>query len=60
MDKKKNDGGKSLGKDLLNGDPMAKPLQIISVAGTKTDPNGSWTGVPVNPYERPVQDADDL
>ena len=26
----------------------------------KTDPNGSWTGRPENPYEKPVQDADDL
>ena len=26
-----------------------------------TDPFGSWTGVPVDdPYEKPVQDADDL
>ena len=26
-----------------------------------TDPLGSWTGVPVDdPYDRPIQDADDL
>ena len=26
-----------------------------------TDPFGSWTGVPVDdPYEKPIQDADDL
>lgn len=25
-----------------------------------TDPNGSYTGRPVNPDEKPVQDADDL
>ena len=25
-----------------------------------TDPQGSYTGKPANPYERPVQDADDL
>ncbi len=25
-----------------------------------TDPLGMWTGVPDNPYEKPVQDADDL
>lgn len=25
-----------------------------------TDPNGSYTGRPVNPKEEPVQDADDL
>lgn len=26
----------------------------------KTDPQGMYTGVPENPYEEPVQDADDL
>ena len=25
-----------------------------------TDPQGSYTGVPADPNERPVQDADDL
>lgn len=25
-----------------------------------TDPQGSYTGHPENPYEKPVQDADDL
>ena len=25
-----------------------------------TDPQGSWTGVPLDPTELPVQDADDL
>lgn len=27
---------------------------------SETDPLGSYTGVPENPYEEPVQDADDL
>ena len=27
---------------------------------SKTDPLGSYTGVPENPYDKPVQDADDL
>lgn len=27
---------------------------------SKTDPLGMWTGVPQDPYEKPVQDADDL
>ena len=26
----------------------------------KSDPNGSYTGRPEDPYEIPVQDADDL
>lgn len=25
-----------------------------------TDPQGMYTGVPEDPYEKPVQDADDL
>ena len=25
-----------------------------------TDPNGSYTGRPVDSYDRPIQDADDL
>ena len=25
-----------------------------------TDPNGSYTGRPVDPAEKPIQDADDL
>ena len=30
-------------------------------ARINTDPNGSWTGVATeDPYEKPVQDADDL
>ena len=26
----------------------------------QTDPNGSYTGRPLDPEEKPVQDADDL
>ena len=26
----------------------------------ETDPNGSYTGTPENPQDKPVQDADDL
>lgn len=33
---------------------------IISMQDCVTDPNGSYTGVPENPYEKPVQDVDDL
>lgn len=36
-------------------DPNAsKPAPIV------TDPNGSYTGRGLDPYEKPVQDADDL
>ena len=26
----------------------------------KTDPNGSYTGRPIDKYDQPIQDADDL
>lgn len=33
---------------------------LMSMASLDTDPQGMYTGVPENPYEQPVQDADDL
>lgn len=33
----------------------ADPMESV-----QTDPQGTWTGVPENPEEEPVQDADDL
>ena len=33
---------------------------LMSTASIATDPQGMYTGVPENPYEQPVQDADDL
>jgi hypothetical protein len=44
-------------------DVMQKPREMIAdfaSAARETDPNGSYTGVPLNPHEKPVQDADDL
>lgn len=32
----------------------------MSLQEAEMDPLGSWTGVPANPEELPVQDADDL
>ena len=37
-----------------------KVKQMIKREPSKTDPNGSYTGVPVEIGEKPVQDADDL
>ena len=37
-----------------------KIRQMTAGNMSKTDPNGSYTGVPLNPMEIPVQDADDL
>ncbi len=47
-------------------DQYVKPwgLWPVGSAGfpiaSKTDPQGSYTGLPDDPYETPVQDADDL
>lgn len=37
-----------------------RATNIISMQNKQTDPNGSYTGVPENPNDKPVQDADDL
>ena len=37
-----------------------KVINLFDMKDAKTDPMGSYTGVPVNKYETPVQDADDL
>ncbi len=34
--------------------------QIINPTVSDTDPDGSYTAVPKEKYEKPVQDADDL
>lgn len=33
---------------------------IIEMPPSDTDPEGSYTGRPVDPLEKPIQDADDL
>lgn len=33
---------------------------LASFQAENTDPQGSWTGVPADREETPVQDADDL
>lgn len=38
----------------------ARSKEINHLQSVKTDPQGSYTGVPAVPDETPVQDADDL
>ena len=46
---------------LPSTDPMAKAMAMTHCQSAKTDPQGSWTGVPsADAYEAPTQDADDL
>ena len=41
--------------EALRGNPMVSdPAPIV------TDPNGSYTGRPRDPEDKPIQDADDL
>ena len=40
--------------------PMKKARELSQLTAPKTDPMGSWTGQPLDPYEVPIQDADDL
>ena len=42
---------------------VSRKLKSIKTTGKKaikSDVQGSYTGIPDNPYEKPVQDADDL
>ena len=39
---------------------LAGGLRGVCFQEPVTDPQGSWTGVPAEPYESPVQDVDDL
>lgn len=39
---------------------MKKPKKQDPFLAKQTDPNGSYTGKPLDPEEIPVQDADDL
>lgn len=34
--------------------------KIMDTPPSLTDPQGSWTGLPADEHETPVQDADDL
>ena len=42
------------------GKPMEAAMELTDMQATKTDPQGSYTGVAESAYEKPVQDADDL
>ena len=40
--------------------PLLNPDLPLDKSMVVTDPLGSYTGVPLDPHEVPVQDADDL
>lgn len=39
---------------------MEQAREMSQFQAADMDPNGSWTGQPLDPGEVPVQDADDL
>ena len=42
---------------------VIRKVKAVKSTGKKTiksDVQGSYTGVPADPYEKPIQDADDL
>ena len=43
-----------------DADMEAKQSVKTEELQSDTDPLGMWTGVPKDPHEKPVQDADDL
>lgn len=43
-----------------NTAPPTGPRALAELQAENTDPLGSWTGVPADPMDTPVQDADDL
>ena len=49
-------------KDMDAEDKVKNPVvrQILKQQRSGTDPQGSYTGAPLDPWEKPVQDADDL
>lgn len=49
-----------LGKGGVNVKEKLKTNPLTGFRESTTDPQGSWTGVPADPHEVPVQDADDL
>ena len=53
--------------DVMNKQPSPEKIRRINnrlaplmSSVSATDPQGMYTGVPEDPYEQPVQDADDL
>lgn len=46
-----------------NAEKVQNPSRVQEMLKNKAshnDPNGSYTGVPLDPREKPVQDSDDL
>ena len=53
-------GGTAVIRDKKPGFTASNAKKRASDKAIVTDPLGSWTGVPADPYDMPIQDADDL
>ena len=51
---------KSSKKNDVTNKAQAVVRAYLSKELAKSDPNGSYTGKPLDKFEKPVQDADDL
>lgn len=61
MDKKqKNKAKQNQNMDSFPLNQFNTVQSIINQGPSKDDPNGSYTGKPLNRFEEPVQDSDDL
>ncbi len=61
---KKKKGGFFTENKRKKASPMAKAMKVVRARvkdeGIKSDVQGSYTGVPEDKNEKPIQDADDL
>ena len=61
MGKKKTPpAGRGPAPGAARSDPMERALALTDLGDVVTDPNGSYTGQPLDRDAVPVQDADDL
>ena len=61
-DKNKNSKRRSLKIDGVYAGDFGHDLitSMVNIPPSPSDPNGSYTGKPMDPFAVPVQDADDL
>lgn len=60
MDKKREEQEKLDENTAKQMKVMNTSIKMAALRRSRFDPNGSYTGVCENPYDEPVQDADDL
>ena len=56
----KKEKGRHQQKASASLQPTRRAMELTNLRDARCDPQGSYTGQPVDPRENPVQDADDL